>query len=257
MASVRSYYWRVVRRGGGDARGFVYRQGLLMGGGMAVLGGFLEAQLNADADLLSVVASAGLAVMLMTGLVFLVNLFLAPGRLDRELRADKRQVESERDALRAQLNWRPEFDVSPSVGSIMREIDGGYAYDKEAVLWVANASDQGGEEAVARGVTPEIQILYGGAVHTSNVGWEEVASRDLRPTRERYPVHVAFKQAGATFPTADLRSPTQTMGGPLWGPKCDVRLKLRGDNWQTPIVYDFVLRNVRDAHGGLRLERAA
>jgi len=204
----------------------------------------VPADVQAWGDLFAAIGSvAGQWVLIGVGLTALFVLQLVP-RFTQTLTAT------------SDTSLEPEFDVVPQVGLRMREIEGGYACDSEAVLWVRNAKDQGGEDACARGVTPEIEILHRGAVHTRNVGWETVVSRDLRATRESYPVHVAFKQAGSTWPTADLRSPTQTMGGPLWGPTWAVRLTLRGDSWSTPIVHHFVLHNVAGASGGLRLERA-
>lgn len=149
--------------------------------------------------------------------------------------------------------WTPQLEVLPRVDLKMREVEGGYAYDSEAILRVRNARDSGGMKGVARGVTPELDVCNGMG---SYVGWDTVASRDFRPTREEHVLYVAFKQAEHNFATATLRRPDDRMSGPIWGPSSvPVRLTLRGDNWRKPFVYEFVLRT-EGANRGLKLEEA-
>jgi hypothetical protein len=151
-------------------------------------------------------------------------------------------------ALMAALEARtPKFVVTPKNGLRLRHTDEGNVYDSEAALEVRNARESGGRKGTGYGVTPEIAILNGDrSVRIDNVGWETDHKRNIPPTRVPHRIPVAFKEAGDVYPVADLRSPTQHMGGPLWGSPWQIRLTLRGENWRKPFVYGFVL------HTGLR-----
>jgi hypothetical protein len=159
--------------------------------------------------------------------VFAVNFFLAPARLDRkqrqlaartesELCGRVSAVEAERDEAKRELAALQEppdidFDVIPRINLKMRPIPGDwdeddtYAYDSEAFLRVRNAAEGGGQEATARGVTPEIEVA--GARH---VGWDIGASRDFPPTRVEHVIYVAFKRQ--TSRSQRPRSYVQTTG---------------------------------------------
>ncbi len=148
-------------------------------------------------------------------------------------------------ALMTALEARtPKFVVTPKNGLRLRHTDeGAPLYDSEATLEVRNARERGGAKGTGRGVTPEVAILRSdGSVHTENVGWETDLKRDIPPTRVPHRIPVAYKESGDVYPVADLRSPTQHMGGPLWGSPWFVRLTLRGENWRKPFVYDYALR---------------
>lgn len=131
--------------------------------------------------------------------------------------------------------------------------NGAYGYNSRAIIVIRNARDRGGTRGVARGVTPEIEILDPrGGVVTRYVGWDNCAQRDFRPTREEHTVWIAYREHGGQSIFATLPGPEDRfMLG--WGCSFEVRLTLRGENLRRPIVRTFSLTTDLREPGGLEL----
>ncbi len=103
---VRAYYRSVGARAVSDTFAVANRQGLLVGGVVAILAAILEWQLTPDADLLSIGGSAALAVLLVIAVVFVGSLVASPVRLARDSAESRAVAERERDEVQRRLAGR-------------------------------------------------------------------------------------------------------------------------------------------------------
>lgn len=115
-----------------------------------------------------------------------------------------------------------------------------------ATVLVTNARESGGRRAIARGVTPQIEIFEHNGTRLFNyVGWDIASERDFRATREEHRLFIAGKwedQEG--FFAVAGQVPDREVGTrEMVGETYDVRVTLRGDNLRRPVSAMFLLSN--------------
>lgn len=115
-----------------------------------------------------------------------------------------------------------------------------------ATVLVTNARESGGSRAVARGVTPQVEIFEHDGTRLFNyVGWDSSSKRDFRPTKEEHRLFIAGKwQDQEDFFAVAGGVPQREVGSQrMVGQTYDVRVTLRGDNLRRPISATFLLAN--------------
>lgn len=115
-----------------------------------------------------------------------------------------------------------------------------------ATVVVTNARESGGSRAIARGVTPQVEIFEHDGTRLFNyVGWDVASERDFRPTREEHRIFIAGKwEDEEDFWAVAGGVPDREVGSRrMVGQTYDVRVTLRGDNLRRPISTTFLLSN--------------
>lgn len=120
-----------------------------------------------------------------------------------------------------------------------------------ATVLVMNRREKGGSSAVARRITPQVEIFeHDGTRLFNHVGWDIGSERDFRPTREEHRLFIAGKwKDDEDFFAVAGRPPDGGVGKRrMVGQTYDVKITLRGENLRQPISANFLLANQGVSH---------
>jgi hypothetical protein len=116
-----------------------------------------------------------------------------------------------------------------------------------ASVTIYNAREAGGERAMARGITPHVEIFnHDGTRVVEYVGWDVAAERDFLPNGQQHWLHVVGKwkdEEDCFFVEGNPPDKNSVGSRRLGQGTYDVRITLRGKNLRRPIERLYLLSN--------------